>query len=114
MDYASALNETRTNAEQSETEGDLRISFESDALYFIRVKDGPVKIGRTSLDPLRRMAISRKWVCKSHNPLAGVEGLQQVSALNHLHCLTIREAAFPPLSGSAGLSNLFRPPSDTP
>lgn len=31
MDYESGSNETRTNAEQSETGGDFRVSYESDA-----------------------------------------------------------------------------------
>lgn len=39
MDYESALNETRTNAEQSETSGDFRVSYESQPLpYTLLVK----------------------------------------------------------------------------
>lgn len=54
MDYDSGLHETRTDGEHSETPADFRVSYESlasgdvDDLYFIRVKDGPVKIGRSA------------------------------------------------------------------
>lgn len=43
MDYDSASHEPRTNAEQSETDGDLRVSFESDEWADL---DGPPRGGR--------------------------------------------------------------------
>jgi hypothetical protein len=53
VDYDCLKNDARTYGDQSETGGDFRVSYESlidedgqDHLYFIRVKDGPVKIGR--------------------------------------------------------------------
>jgi hypothetical protein len=62
VDYDSGLHEPRTNAEQSETDGDFRVSFESRAyrrfasarrgeiqptdLYFILAGKSAVKIGR--------------------------------------------------------------------
>lgn len=50
MDYSGVENETRSNAEQSETGDDFRVSYESvnrrDDLYFVRAGDA-LKIGRT-------------------------------------------------------------------
>jgi hypothetical protein len=55
VDYDCALNETGTNTEHSETPGDFRVSFESDAVvYFLGAENGLVKIGYAS-DFMRRL-----------------------------------------------------------
>jgi hypothetical protein len=55
VDYDSDLHEPRTNAEQSRTRHEFRVSYESlDHLYFFRAGDGPVKIGRAK-DPVKRL-----------------------------------------------------------
>jgi hypothetical protein len=76
VDYDSASHETRTNAEHSETGSDFRVSFESLAapasgdLYFIRVQDGPVKIGR-SADVQKRLRMLQ-CACPYDLELVGV------------------------------------------
>ena len=68
MDYDSALNETRTDGEQSETPAEFRISFESDecrVVYFIGAANGMVKIGFASDFNMRLSQL----VCSSPIPL---------------------------------------------
>ena len=93
MDYDSALNETRTDREQSETQADFRVSFESQCvaiknqgahLYFIKMGGGrrPVKIGRAN-DPkqrLKTLQVGSPWKLK----LLGVlEGCGDAEAVWH-------------------------------
>jgi hypothetical protein len=49
VDYSSTKNETRSNAEQSETGDDFRVNYESQSyVYFLGAENGLVKIGFAS------------------------------------------------------------------
>ena len=57
----------------------------SDDLYFIQVKDGPVKIGRTRLDPLRRMALLQVGCPYELLLLGTIAGEGDAELLIHMH-----------------------------
>jgi hypothetical protein len=74
VDYDCALNETGTNEEHSETPGDFRVSFESDAVvYFLGAENGLVKIGFSS-DYLSRLSKLQNACPVSLLPLAVIPG----------------------------------------